>query len=396
MLYRVKAIRKTEGVIQTFLEAPSPSEAQRLARSQGLQVLSVAPQRSWLPMGSGRRQAFPLLLFSQEMATLLKAGLSLIDAIESLAEKETQAEHRKVLQDLARYLYEGKSFSQALHLFPSVFPELYVALVQSSERTGELQQALARFVAYQMQVDQVKKKIVSASVYPVLLFLVGTGVLLFLLGFVVPKFSQVYEELGDNLPWMSQLLMLWGRFLQAHYAEMGVLGLGLLAGGAYLVRDEGFRERLGRLLEAIPAIRQRLFLYHLARFYRSLGMLLKGGIPILPAIGMVKGLLNAAMRTRLEQAAARVREGVALSAALEGSELTTPVALRMLRAGEHSGNLGEMLERTAEFYDEEMARWVDWFIKLFEPILMTVIGVVIGIVVVLMYIPIFELASSIQ
>lgn len=396
MLYRVKAMRKAEGVIQTVLEAASAGEAQRMARSQGLQVLSVAPHRSWLPVGGGRRQVFPLVLFSQEMATLLKAGLSLIDAIESLAEKETQAEHRKVLQDLARYLYEGKSFSQALHLFPSVFPDLYVALVQSSERTGELQQALARYVAYQAQVDLVKKKIVSASVYPVLLFVVGTAVLLFLLGFVVPRFSQVYEDMGDNLPWMSQLLLLWGKFLQNHYPEMGVLALALVAGAVYLLRDEGFRERLGNLLEHIPAIRQRLFLYHLSRFYRSLGMLLKGGIPILPAINMVKGLLNAVMRARLEQAASRVREGVALSGALEESELTTPVAMRMLRAGEHSGNLGEMLERTAEFYDEEMARWVDWFIKLFEPILMTFIGVVIGVVVVLMYIPIFELASSIQ
>lgn len=395
MLYRVKAIRKPEGVIQTLLEAASLSEAQRMARGQGLQVLSVAPHRSWLPLGA-RKQAFPVVLFSQEMSTLLRAGLPLIDAIESLAEKETQAEHRKVLQDLGRALYEGKSFSQALALFPSVFPDLYVALVQSSERTGELQQALGRYVAYQLQVDQVKKKIVSASVYPALLLIVGGGVLLFLLGFVVPKFSQVYEDLGDNLPWMSQLLMLWGKFLQAHYPEMGVLLLALLAGAAWLVRDERFRGRLGKLLERIPAIRQRLFLYHLSRFYRSLGMLLKGGIPILPAMNMVKGLLNAAMRERLEAAYSRVREGVALSQALEANALTTPVALRMLRAGEHSGNLGEMLERTAEFYDEEMARWVDWFIKLFEPILMTVIGIVIGVVVVLMYIPIFELASSIQ
>lgn len=277
-----------------------------------------------------------------------------------------------------------------------MFPDLYVALVQSSERTGELQQALGRYVAYQLQVDQVKKKIVSASVYPALLFIVGGGVLLFLLGFVVPRFSQVYEEMGDKLPWLSQMLMLWGKFLQAHYPEMGVLLLALLLGAGYVVRDERFRERLGHLLERIPAIRQRLFLYHLSRFYRSLGMLLKGGIPILSAMNMVKGLLNAAMRARLEQAYSRVREGVALSQALEANELTTPVALRMLRAGEHSGNLGEMLERTAEFYDEEMARWVDWFIKLFEPILMTVIGIVIGVVVVLMYIPIFELASSIQ
>jgi len=396
MLYRVKAIRKAEGVTQAVLEAPNQTEAARMARSQGLQVLSVTPQRSWLPFSGARRQTFPLLLFSQELATLTKAGLSLIDAIESLAEKESQTDHRKVLTDLARLLYEGKSFSQTLASFPTVFPELYVALIRSSERTGELQQALSRYVAYRTQVDQVKKKIISASIYPALLFVVGTGVMLFLLGFVVPKFSQVYEELGDNLPWLSQLLLLWGRFLQEHQVTMALAAAGLAGVVFYMAQDETIRARAGLMAERIPAVRQRVFLYHVARVYRSLGMLLQGGIPIVTAINMVKGLLSAAMRARLEQAQARVREGQSLSDALERNGLTTPVALRMLRAGEQSGNLGEMLERTADFYDEEMARWVDWFIKLFEPILMTVIGVVIGVVVVLMYIPIFELASSIQ
>jgi len=156
MLYRVKAIRKAEGVTQAVLEAPNQTEAARMARSQGLQVLSVTPQRSWLPFSGARRQTFPLLLFSQELATLTKAGLSLIDAIESLAEKESQTDHRKVLTDLARLLYEGKSFSQTLASFPTVFPELYVALIRSSERTGELQQALSRYVAYRTQVDQAR------------------------------------------------------------------------------------------------------------------------------------------------------------------------------------------------------------------------------------------------
>lgn len=396
MLYRVKAMRKAEGVTEAVLEAPSQAEAARMARSQGMQVLSVRAQRAWLPFAGRRRQAFPLLLFSQELATLIRAGLSLIDAIESLAEKETQADHRKVLTDLARLLYEGKSFSQALGMFPSVFPDLYVALIRSSERTGELHQALGRYVSYRTQVDQVKKKIISASIYPALLFVVGTGVLLFLLGFVVPKFSQVYEEMGDNLPWLSQLLLLWGKFLQQHQLAMALVAAGIAGAIYYIAQDENMRARVGRLAERIPAVRQRVYLYHLARVYRSLGMLLRGGIPILTSINMVKGLLSAAMKARLEQAQARVREGQSLSDALERNGLTTPVAVRMLRAGEQSGNVGEMLERTADFYDEEMARWVDWFIKLFEPILMTVIGVVIGVVVVLMYIPIFELASSIQ
>jgi general secretion pathway protein F len=396
MLYRIKAMKKAEGIVQSLLDAPSQAEATRMARSQGMQVLSVVPHRTWIPLGGGRKQAFPLVLFSQELVTLLKAGLSLIDAIESLAEKETQAEHRKVLQDLARYLYEGKSFSQTLGLFPSLFPDLYVALVRSSERTGELHQALGRYVAYRTQVDQVKKKIVSASVYPALLFVIGGAVMLFLLGYVVPRFSAVYEEMGDKLPWTSQLLLLWGKFLQAHQVEVLLVLLAVVTGAVYALRDHRVRQWLGELLERIPAVRSRVFLYHLARFYRSLGMLLRGGIPIIPSINMVKGLLNTAMSARLEVAATRVREGQSLSDALENNGLTTPVALRMLRAGEQSGNLGEMLERTAEFYDEEMARWVDWFIKLFEPILMTFIGVVIGVIVVLMYIPIFELASSIQ
>ncbi|MGB0129177.1 MAG: type II secretion system F family protein, partial [Rhodocyclaceae bacterium] len=303
---------------------------------------------------------------------------------------------RRLLQDITRQLYEGKSFSQALVQFPSVFPELYVALIQSSEKTGELADALARFVAYRNQVEGVKKKIVSASIYPAVLLIVGGGVLLFLLGYVVPRFSQVYEDMGTNLPWLSQVLLVWGKFIQANqFTMLGVLAA-TLVGVALGMRTQLFRVLLGRVIESIPTVKSRLFLYQLSRFYRSLGMLLRGGIPILTGMAMVRGLLGTAIRTKLDAVSAQVREGLSLSAAMEANQLTTSVAMRMLRAGEKSGNLGEMLERTADFYDEELARWVDWFVKLFEPILMAVIGVVIGVVVVLMYIPIFELASSIQ
>jgi general secretion pathway protein F len=396
MQFKVKAFRKSEGIVASVLEAPNAPEAARLAEAQGLRVISVAAVRGLPSMKPGGRSAFPLVLFSQELSTLLRAGLSLVDSIESLAEKEESGPNRTLLQDLTRRLYEGKSFSQALAEFPSVFPDLYVALIQASERTGELADALVRYVSYRTQVEQVRKKIVSASIYPTLLFIVGTGVMLFLLGYVVPRFSAVYEDMGNNLPWLSQVLLHWGRFIQAHTTEMALAGVVIVAAAIVVSRGQRFRAALLRLLEAIPAVHGRLFLYQLARFYRSLGMLLRGGIPILTGIAMVRGLLNEAMRQKLDTVAARIREGHSLSASMESMGLTTSVALRMLRAGEKSGNLGEMMERTADFYDEELARWVDWFVKLFEPILMTVIGVVIGVVVVLMYIPIFELASSIQ
>jgi len=396
MRFQLKARRKGGGIVEAVLEAPSQAEASLLAHAQGLRVLSLTVQQDWLTAPRRSDQAFPLLLLTQELVTLLRAGLPLIDTIETLAEKEQQPQHRKVLDRIARALHEGQSFSQALGLVPSAFPDLFIALVRSSERTGELAQTLSRYIAYHVQIDQIKKKIASAAIYPALLLTVGTAVMLFLVGYVVPKFSVVYEGMGHNLPWLSQLLMVWGRFMAAHQAMLALAAASAIALLVVSIRQPGTRARLGRLLARIPAIRERAFLYQLARFYRSLGMTLRGGIPILASLEMVQGLLTGDMRERLGQVSTRVSEGHPLSRALQDGGLTTPVALKLLRAGERSGQLGEMLEQAADFYDEETARWVDWFVKLFEPILMTAIGVIIGIVVVLMYLPIFELASSIE
>lgn len=396
MRFQVKAVRAQAGVVALVVEAASQDDARRQAEAQGLRVLALQAERGWSLQNWRRREAFPLLLFSQELTTLLNAGLSLIDALESLAEKEADLQARKVLGALVRLLYEGKSLSQALAQFPSVFPALYVALVQSSEKTGAVGDALGRYVAYRTRMDEVRQKIISASVYPVLLFMVGCGVLLFLVGYVVPRFSLVFEGLGSNLPWLSRVLLHSGLFLHSHQAEVFGGAALVLVALVLLLRQESVRRALGRQIERLPAIRERIQVYELARFYRSLGILLQGGIPILTAMEMVRGLLGAASRPRLDQAAARIREGQSLSRALEEHGLSTPVSLRMLRAGEQSGNLGEMMERTADFHDEETGRWIEWFVRLFEPLLMTFIGLIIGVIVILMYIPIFELASSIQ
>lgn len=395
MRYQLKAVGKN-AVVSLVIEASGPADARQQAEDQGLRVLSLRSMQRLPSLRWSRSESFALVLFSQELTTLLNAGLPLIDALESLAEKESAPQARKTLDELVRLLYEGKSFSQALAQNPQVFPPLYVALVQSSEKTGAVGEALGRYVSYRQRMDEVRQKIISASIYPLLLLIVGGGVVLFLMGYVVPRFSLVFEGLGNNLPWLSRLLMHAGLFLHAYQAELFGSLFGALAALAVLMRQAGFRRALNRLIERIPAVHQRLFMYELARFYRSLGILLQGGIPILTAMGMVRGLLNAASRTRLDQASERIREGQALSSALEQNKLSTPVSLRLLRAGEQSGNLGQMMERTADFYDEEMSRWLEWFVRLFEPLLMTFIGLLIGVIVILMYIPIFELASSIR
>ncbi|MEN8641560.1 type II secretion system F family protein [Pseudomonas sichuanensis] len=396
MRYQLKALG-SQGVVQLQVEAEDLEQARRQAEDQGLRVLSARSMGLGLRALPWRRApAFDLVLFSQELTTLLNAGLPLIDALESLAEKSPAGGARKTLEQLVRQLYEGRSLSQALAQQPRVFPTLYVALVQSSERTGALGDALTRYIGYRQRLDLVRQKLVGASVYPLLLLLVGGGVVLFLLGYVVPRFSLVFEGMGTELPWLSRVLMQVGLFLHAQQLPLGLGTLGAITLLVTLRRHPAVRRWASRQLRRVPALHQRLVMYELARFYRSLGILLQGGIPILTALGMARGLLGSAAAEGLEQASRRVAEGLPLSDALETGQLVTPVSLRLLRAGEQSGNLGEMLERCADFHDQEIGRWVEWFVKLFEPLLMTFIGLLIGLIVILMYMPIFELASSIH
>ncbi|ANY87302.1 MULTISPECIES: type II secretion system F family protein [Pseudomonas] len=396
MRYSLKALGQ-QGIVQLQVEAEDAEHARRQAENQGLRVVSIRGQGGALRALPWRRAPqFDLVLFSQELGTLLSAGLPLIDALESLAEKAPNASSRKVLEALVRQLYEGRSLSQALGEQPRVFPALYVALVQSSERTGALGDALGRYISYRQRLDVVRQKLVGASVYPMLLLLVGGGVVLFLLGYVVPRFSLVFEGMGNELPWLSQVLMKIGLFLHTQQLPLALAALGSLCTLALMRKNPALRRFASRQLRRWPALHQRLVMYELARFYRSLGILLQGGIPILTAMSMARGLLGSASAQGLEQACRRVGEGLPLSDALELGQLVTPVSLRLLRAGEQSGNLGEMLERCADFHDQEIGRWVEWFVRLFEPLLMTFIGLLIGLIVILMYMPIFELASSIH
>ncbi|MBF8742027.1 type II secretion system F family protein [Pseudomonas guariconensis] len=396
MRYSLKALGP-QGIVQLQVEAEDAGQARRHAEAQGLRVVSLRSQGGGLrALPWQRTPSFDLVLFSQELGTLLSAGLPLIEALESLAEKAPTPSARQVLEALVRQLYEGHSLSQALGQQAKVFPALYVALVQSSERTGALGDALARYIGYRQRLDLVRQKLVGASVYPLLLLLVGGGVVLFLLGYVVPRFSLVFEGMGSELPWLSRILMQVGLFLHAQQLPLASAVLGGLCALALLRRRPAVRRWANHQLRRLPALHQRLVMYELARFYRSLGILLQGGIPILTAMGMARGLLGSAAAQGLEHACRRVGEGLPLSDALEMGQLVTPVSLRLLRAGERSGNLGEMLERCADFHDQEIGRWVEWFVRLFEPLLMTFIGLLIGLIVILMYMPIFELASSIH
>lgn len=394
MHFEVKAVISGQGTVYLQLEANSEAEARRQVMDQGGMVLSVRRKFSGFTFKS--RTHFPLVHFSQELLSLQTAGLSLVECIETLLEKEQDASNRNIIQNILNKLYEGVTFSNSLEDFPQAFPPLYIATVRASERTGDLVEALTRFITYQTQMDFVRKKLVGASIYPVLLLAVGFLVSIFLMVFVVPKFSAIYDDMGSDLPWLSLLLIKWGQFVHERGWELAVAAMGIAIALGYIVTRASFRASVMSMLWRIPAIGERMRVYQLARFYKTLGMLLRGGIPITQALEMVSGLLQSHFLPKVKAAARHIREGKTISSAMEMEGLTTAVGNRMLRVGERTGLMGDMMERIGNFHDEEISRWVEWTTKLIEPLLMAFIGIVIGGIIVLMYMPIFELAGSIN
>ena len=394
MRFEVRALKPGVGVVSEAFEAEDEAAAVRLAGAQGLSVLSTRRSRSIGVAGQRFASRFQLVAFSQELVALLGAGLSLPETLDVMIEKESRPEARRVVQMIRERLMEGRSLSQAVDGLKEHFPPLYVATLRAAERSGDLCEALGRYIDYEVRLDTLRKKVVSASIYPAALLLVGSLVVAFLLGYVVPRFAAIYAESGRDLPWLSRLLLDWGLLLNSHGAALLVAAIVIVVAGVLTLRHAG--SVAGAVVSRLPAIRDRVLIYHLARLYRTLGMLVRGGTPLVTALDMVGGLLPGPLRPRLAQAAQRIREGAPMSDCMLAAGLTSPVAVRMLRVGENSGDLARMMDRIASFHDEELSRWVDWFTKLFEPILMALIGIVIGGIVILMYMPIFDLAGSLQ
>jgi len=393
MRYELRAITPEGRIESVECQAVDEQAARQQVEGRGYTVLAVRARRELAMLWRGGER-FPLPLFSQELLVLLNAGLPLVEAIETLAEKERRDEFRGVLNRVVGALKQGLPLSAALEHAPSAFPPLYVATVRAAERTSDLAPALSRYVSYQAQLESIRKRIMNASIYPMVLLGVGGLVSLFLLFYVVPRFGRIYEDRATDLPVFSKLLLAWGSFAEAHAGIALGLLVALVALAIYLFRTS--KDKISNAMWRLPGVGERLKVYQLARFYRTTGMLLKGGMPLVAALDMAAELLHPVLRERLVAASRAISEGRGVSASMDANGLTTPVAMRMLVVGESSGSMGDMMDRIAGFHDDELSRWVDWFTRMFEPLLMAAIGLVIGAIVILMYMPIFELAGNLQ
>lgn len=348
------------------------------------------------PVLGGGAPRFPRRLFCQELAVLLDAGIPLLEALQTLREKETSHEVARVLMTLTDRLQQGQSLAQAMRQQPQAFSTLLVASVEASARTGHTAQALRQHAAYLAWVEGMRDKLVSASIYPAILVSASVLVVLFLTVFVVPRFAEIYEGMGGDLPWLSGALLKVGVAIGAHPWVAVSSVLGLVLGGVLVLRVPRVRAALAEGIWRLPVVGERLRLVELATLYRTLGLLLQAGVPVMQALAASRELVSRSLQVSLDQATLAVSQGARLSDSLERHALTTPVSLRMIRVGEHSGELGPMLERAATFYDEDLARFTEWVGRVLSPVLMLIMGVVIGGIVVLMYLPIFQVAEQIQ
>jgi general secretion pathway protein F len=394
-------VRMANGNVQAIsLNASDSASACVRAARDGMQVLTCTPQSRPTSLTRNSQVSEHIGLdianFSFELSSLLAAGLSVMEALQTLATKENVIQSRAAILDIVKGISEGLPLSAALQRIPGRYPPLLIATVSASEQTGDLGTALRRYAEHQLTIKALRDKVVGSAVYPVLLLAVGCLVILFLMTVVVPKFAVLIESTRHELPWTSQLLMSWGRFAAKHSWEIVVFGLGMLlatfAAGNYMLRFGG----KSGWIESIPLIGPTMRKFRHAQLYRTTGMLVRGGIAAPRALQLSSTLLGDADRKRLNQAIQFIHEGRSLSNSLEGAQLADPVASSMLAVAERTGALAEILERIAQFHESRLQRSVEMTSRLFEPLLMIFIGLVVGAIVVLMYLPIFDLASSLQ
>lgn len=391
----------TNGAVQTVhVESDSTAAAASLARARGLRVVSVRGER-----GSARlrlrtpalaRGKFNVELFARELAALLSAGVGVVDALRTLASNERRERSAAVYRGLLRRLEEGQSLSAALEQASDVFPVVLVACVKASEQTGGLADSLTRYSRNSAMLHELRGRVVSAAIYPTVLLVVGAVVVLFLLGFVVPRFATLLEHSGRELPLLSQLLIAWGSMVHAHGKELAI-GFAVLAFAASIVlRRPSARDWIADRMLALPGIGEYFRVFRQSQFFRTTAMLVDGGIPAIRAFDLACGLVGRSDQASLARALDQVRNGAKISDAFQQASLADAITYRLLTVAEKTGGLGPVLDRIAAFQESQVARAIDLISRLIEPAMMIFIGIVIGGIVVLMYMPIFEIASSVQ
>jgi len=387
-------------IVERIIDSASRDLLRQHLEEQGFFVFSV--RRQIFSPGLGKRYQGKLtgerfLTFNQELLVLIRSGLPILQVIETLIEQMENGALRDVLREIRDEIKSGSSLSDAFNKHPHFFPHLYVASIRAGEKTGDLPQTIGRFIEYQKRVEAIRARIRSASFYPIILTSLASVVLFFMLIYVVPSFTQIFTDANLQFPLLTRMLIAVAEGLTTFLPLVILAGVLLVLGFQRFLRTNSGRLLVDRLLLKLPFFGVLLRDYAISSFMRTLGTTLASGTPLVPAMSMSRGTLNN-RRLEVEMVAAvqRVEEGTSLSQSLMRAEFFPPIALRMVAVGEATGALTEMLGDIANFYEAEVEKRLVRLTTMIEPILMLVMGLMIGLIVVAMYVPIFQMGQAVN
>jgi type IV pilus assembly protein PilC len=389
-------------IIESVYVADSEARLRHELEHKGMCILSLRPRRGIgaISLELPKRRRIPsreFLVFNQELATLLKAGMPLVQSLDILRDRLTNPLFKSVLDDVYEKVRAGTSLSDGFASHGDLFSGVYTASLMAGEKSGSLEAVLRRYVAHMKIIGTVRRRTLAALVYPAVLVVLSLSVVSIIVLKVVPEFADFYASFGKDLPFITRTIVGISAFVrQQVLLILAALVLGV-AGVATWLKQPGQRRRFDRWVLRVPAAGSTVRKFSTSQLARTLATLLGGGIPLVNAIEIGgRSIGNRYMARQLEIVGQKVREGQAFAAALDEQGVFPAVAVKMAEVGESTGALGEMLNSLADFYDEEIETDLDRFVTLVEPVLLVIMGLVIATLLLSLYMPLFQLSSVVS
>jgi type IV pilus assembly protein PilC len=394
-LFIFKAAREDGSTFSSEAMASDAAELRRDLENRGYLVLSLNKKTVRLRRGGFNVKEF--LLFNQEFVTLFKAGLPILQSLEILQRRTENPRFRTTLEAIISDIRGGTALSDAMAKHTSYFPPLYTSTVRAGEKSGALTDVLNRFIAYQKKMIAIVSKLKMALAYPAFLVVALVAVLTLFFLYVIPNFTQMYSDQAGKLPALTTMLISFTAVITraAPFIAVGIIAA-FLGFSAWRKTNAGRTVIDGTVLR-IPLLRSLLIQYLMAQLTRTLATVIRGGIPLVQALDTTAGVINnKIIADRLRKTRELVTEGVSLANAFERTRLAPDMTVRMIEVGESSGDLPQMLEDVADFYDQEVENRLTTLTTLIEPVLMLCMGLVMAVIVIALYLPIFEMGARIK
>jgi type IV pilus assembly protein PilC len=384
--------------IRNSIEAANEQAAVAALLNRNLLVVSIQEKIGKKGKTSGGRVALvDLVIFTRQLATMIDAGLAMVQSLQALAEQTTSKVMRDVIKDVCARVESGDSFSEALQKHPRVFNRLYVCMVAAGEKGGLLAEILARLAVYLENTARLRKKVKSAMMYPTVVTVVAILITIFLLVRVVPVFGEIFSSFGAKLPGPTLFLIQLSNIVKKFIILILLGGGGLVYAWLYFIKTKPGREFWDAKRIRLPIFGQIAHKICLARFTRTLASLVRSGVPILDVLAITSQTVgNVIMEKAIKTAAVDIERGESISNALGKHPVFPSMIIRMITAGEQTGKIDNMLERISDFLDDEIETTLSGLTSLIEPILIVFLGVVVGGMVICMFLPIFKMSEIVN